>query len=470
MKDQIIANRSIMKFIVFILFIFGSNLLNAEMRKGPYLIYPNSDTRMSVLWQLKNETECTIDWGRDVSYSEGSANTKEIVSGENGHIHKYTINKLVPKQKYYYRIKENGAYHSGTFMSGDGVGDDTTRILVYGDTRTLLTNHNIIARSITNFLDENPKWETMILHCGDWNSDDEEITWDKEHFNPNYVFIKKLLSKIPIMGTRGNHEYDATQFNKYYRYPYVEPGKSYYSFDYGFAHISVVDQYTDYSVGSPQYNWLKNDVLSSTKRWKILLFHEPAYSDLGKRPNNENAQKYLQPFCEQYGIKLVFAGHNHFYAHCEVNGVNHFTFGGGGSELHPVSGTGEGLKKSISTYNYGRILLTKDKFRVIAVDADGNILDNIGVTGSISDNEEFIAPKIEIYPNPSSDIIYYNLPDSKSNHYVNIYDNMGKKIISTEHSFKNYGSIDIRGIDSGSYIMEIVMNSRRYTQSINIIK
>ena len=388
MTYQINAITRIMKFLIFTIILLSSTLLEAEIRKGPYLIYPNSDTKMSVLWQIKNDVECTIDWGQDVSYSEGFANTKEIVSGTDGHIHKYTINKLTPNKKYYYRIKENDNYHSGTFMSGDGVGDDTTRMLVYGDTRTLLSNHNAIAKRITNFVVENPKWSTLLLHCGDWNSDDEEITWDREHFNQKYVFTQKLLSEIPIMGTRGNHEYDATQFNKYYRYPYVESGKSYYSFDYGHAHISVVDQYVDFSNGSAQYNWLKNDVLGSNKRWKILLFHEPAYSDLGKRPNNVDAQKYLQPFCEQYGIKLVFAGHNHFYAHCVVNDVNHFTFGGGGSELHPVSGTGEGLKMSVSTYNYGRITLTKDKFKVVAVDTNGTIIDNVGITAGTTDAEQ----------------------------------------------------------------------------------
>ncbi len=470
MTYQIIANNSIMKYYILTLILMSGALLNAEMRKGPYLIYPNSDTRMSVLWQLRNETECTIDWGRDVSYSDGTANTKEIVPGENGHIHRFTINKLIPNQKYYYRIKENETFHSGTFMSGDGAGDDTTRMFVYGDTRTLLVNYNKIARSINNFIEENPIWQTMILHCGDWNSDDEEITWDKEHFNSEYVFTKRLLSIIPIMGTRGNHESEAIQFNKYYRYPYVETGKSYYSFDYGFAHVSVVDQYVDYSVDSPQYNWLKNDIISSAKRWKILLFHEPAYSDLGKRPNNENAQKYLQPLCEQYGIKLVFSGHNHFYAHCEVNGVNHFTFGGGGSELHPVSGTGEGLIKSISKFNYGRISLTKDKFNITVVDTNGVILDNVGIGGGTSNSESYINPKIEIYPNPSSDIIYYNLPESKSNHSVIIYDIMGKRIVSTEPVVQNYGSIDVSEVDSGSYIIEITTNTNSYAQTISIIR
>lgn len=461
-------NTRIMKLFILTLLLLSGTILEAEMRKGPYLIYPNSDTKMSVLWQIKNDVECTIDWGRDASYSDGLANTKEIISGADGHLHKYTITDLIPNQKYYYRIKENSNFHTGTFMSGGAV--DTTRMLIYGDTRTLLTNHNSVAKSIVNYINENPKWQTMLMHCGDWNSDDKETTWDKEHFSPKYFYIKEMLSELPVMGARGNHEADAAQFNKYYSYDYVKAGSSYYSFDYGYAHISVIDEYTSYSIGSAQYNWLKNDVQTSTKPWKILLFHEPIYSDDGERAINENARKYLQPFCEEYGIKLVFAGHNHLYAHSVVNGVNHFTFGGGGAPLHATTGVGVGLVKSISTYSYGRISLTKDKFQVVAVDTNGTILDNVGITDGTTYAEQYKSPKIELYPNPSSDILYYSLLDTESGYTVIIYDNIGKEIVKTEPRDTNSGSIDVSGIATGSYIIEIKWNEGSYTQSISIIR
>jgi len=40
----------------------------------------------------------------------------------------------------------------------------------------------------------------------------------------------------------------------------------YWSFDYGPAHFTIVNQYSTYSVGSAQYNWLKNDLETSTKK------------------------------------------------------------------------------------------------------------------------------------------------------------------------------------------------------------
>lgn len=458
-----------MKFFILSIYILTSTFLNAEMRKGPYLIYPNDETKMTVLWQLTLTEESTIEWGSDIKYSIGSAKSNELMAGDNGHIHSFTITGLTPNKKYYYRVKESTKVHTGTFKTGNDFGLDTTRILVYGDTRTELTKHNIVARSITEFINKNPKWQTMILHCGDWNSNDEEITWDSEHFNPNYYYIKELLSELPVMGTRGNHEQSATNYNKYYRYDYVEEGKSYYSFDYGLAHISIVDQYVAYGPGSAQYDWLKNDLMTTNKKWKIMLFHEPAYSDLGKRPDNKFTRLYLQPLFEKYGVKLVFAGHNHFYAHNLINGVNHFTFGGGGSELHQVNNIGEGLQKSITSYNYGRISLTENGFNVTALDPDGNILDNVGmdITTDYESNKKL---KTDVYPNPSSNIIYYNLPQQTTQNKATLFDNMGKSIIETVTQNTNYGNMDVSQISQGQYILVIETNNGTHTQSVSVIR
>ena len=98
------------------------------------------------------------------------------------------------------------------------------------------------------------------------------------------------------------------------------------------------------------------------------------------------------------------------------------------------------------------------------------ILDNIGVTGSLSGNEEYIIPKIEIYPNPSSDILYYNLPISISNHSITIFDNMGRVIVKTPNVNQTYGNIDVSQIASGNYIIEIDSKTNKFTQSISIIR
>ncbi|RKY05796.1 MAG: hypothetical protein DRP65_12625, partial [Planctomycetota bacterium] len=141
-------------------------------------------------------------------------------------------------------------------------------------------------------------------------------------------------------------EDDGSVYRKYYPYPYVS--NHYWSFDYGPVHIAVVDVHeSSYTTGSAQHNWLQNDLATTTKEWKIVMYHMPAWSG-GDHSNNTTAQTHLQPLFETYGVDLVINGHNHNYVRCEVNGVVHITTGGGGAPLDPVSSSYSG-----SYYKYG---------------------------------------------------------------------------------------------------------------------
>ena len=128
---------------------------------------------------------------------------------------------------------------------------------------------------------------------------------------------------MPVNGVRGNHEGSGGLFLKYFPYLY-EPGGFYWSFDYGPAHIAVIDQYIDYSPGSTQYTWLENDLTSSTKKWKFLVFHEPGWS-AGGHNNNTAVQNYIQPLAVETGVDIIFTGHNHYYARATVDGIQHIT-------------------------------------------------------------------------------------------------------------------------------------------------
>jgi hypothetical protein len=118
-------------------------------------------------------------------------------------------------------------------------------------------------------------------------------------------------------------------WSKYFWYPYV--GNYYWSTDYGPAHFAFIDQYIDYSPGSTQYNWLENDLASTNKEWVFIVLHAPGYSADGYHDDSWDVQNYIQPLCETYGVDIVFAGHNHNYSRCTVNGVTHLTTGGGGA-------------------------------------------------------------------------------------------------------------------------------------------
>ena len=79
--------------------------------------------------------------------------------------------------------------------------------------------------------------------------------------------------------TIGNHEYENNQAPGYFDYWDNVP--NYYSFNAGGWHfISLnANSQVKQNVGSPQYEWLKQDLSASTANCTIVYFHQPVYSD-----------------------------------------------------------------------------------------------------------------------------------------------------------------------------------------------
>ena len=49
--------------LVSILLVLGLAVdASAVLKKGPYMIWPGTNTEMTVLWQLESTTTCTLEW------------------------------------------------------------------------------------------------------------------------------------------------------------------------------------------------------------------------------------------------------------------------------------------------------------------------------------------------------------------------------------------------------------------------
>ncbi|MBN1308454.1 MAG: metallophosphoesterase family protein [Chitinispirillaceae bacterium] len=350
------------------------------MRKSPYLIYPNRPAEMTVLWQMENSATCQLRWGTTPACSTGRVLTTETGQTIDEHQHIHTLSELTPNRLYYYQVVENGVIHHGTFRSAPPDTADSTSFFIYGDTRTYPQMHDSVLSGICHTIRNAPSRQTILLHTGDWTASSWESYWDMEYFNRAYPHTLEVLSKIPVLGAIGNHEVegDETVYRKYWPYPY-ERGGFYYAFDYGPVHISVIDQYSDYSPGSEQFQWLENDLAWSDKQWKFILLHEPGFSDEGAHGNNFQVQIILHPLCLRYGVSGVFSGHNHFYAHCTVDGVHHLTLGGGGAPLYQVYHTGKGLITSETSLHYAYVNVRPDSAAVAVIRPDGTVVEEFSI-------------------------------------------------------------------------------------------
>src|SRR5262249_51679213 len=107
-------------------------------------------------------------------------------------------------------------------------------------------------------------------------------------------------------------------------------GQNYYKISKGdgLVDIFMLDS-TEFDNG--QKNWLEKSLKDSTAQWKMALFHHPLYSSGYKHGSQEKLKLILEPVFTQYGVKVAFSGHDHFYERMTLQkGVQYFVTGGGG--------------------------------------------------------------------------------------------------------------------------------------------
>ena len=104
-----------------------------------------------------------------------------------------------------------------------------------------------------------------------------------------------------------------------------------YSFDNGNAHFVFLDAnphlfdgilsyaatYSGPAEAFPKYpgvlaKWLVNDLDSSNKTWKFVVFHHPAFSS-GNLTMRNFEMRRVAKFLEDHGVNVVFNGHEHNY-------------------------------------------------------------------------------------------------------------------------------------------------------------
>jgi hypothetical protein len=145
-------------------------------------------------------------------------------------------------------------------------------------------------------------------------------------------------------------------------------------------HVVMLDQYTSYNAGSTQYNWLQADLAASTKTWKFIVLHEPGWSSGGGHANNVTVQTDIEPLCEQYGVSIVFGGHNHYYARATVNGIQHLTVGGGGADLHVPESGYPNVVFTYGNYSWSQYSIVGNTLTATVYNNSGGLVETYTIT------------------------------------------------------------------------------------------
>jgi hypothetical protein len=201
-----------------------------------------------------------------------------------------------------------------------------TGILAIGDFGVGGTTERDMGEAMRLFETKHPA--AVLVTLGD-----NDYTESPAAFHTNWVasFGWRKAAGVGVAGTLGNH--DIRVSGGRYEFDELNMPRSFYKRTVGNVQFFILNSN---NVNSTQTAWLRNALASSTARWKIAVFHHPAWTCGGYRSNAAVVRNWV-PLLERYGVNLVLSGHDHNYQRFGArNGVRYVVHGGGGQALYPV--------------------------------------------------------------------------------------------------------------------------------------
>jgi len=316
--------------------VLSVSILAAENQPRPMLSWTdNPENTQTVVWRSDFDTKSYVQYVSEQEYnqsafanaSQGEAFCKDISLDSSGAWHfEATMTNLEPATRYVYRVGNSQSWSApSTFVTADHQ-TEAFSFVYMGDIQ--------VAR---NMEEEYALWGSLALSAYEkapdaafflLGGDIVESGISLAQFDAVMKNAAPVFSKIPVMPTNGNHESNflggkPKLYIDVFALPENGPEgfeEEFYSFDYGNAHILVVNSWV--FSGEQQlndadflrlYNWIENDLKSSTATWKIVLTHLPLYPVHGDKAASAMSAAWA-PLFERYGVSLYLVGHQHVYS------------------------------------------------------------------------------------------------------------------------------------------------------------
>lgn len=197
---------------------------------------------------------------------------------------------------------------------------------------------------------------------------DNDYTQNPSAFHSNWEasFGWWRRAGLRVAGVLGNH--DVRVNGGSYMFDELQMPARYYRRVVGPVELYLLDSN---DVDDAQTAWLERTLSRSRARWKIAVFHHPAFT-CGKYDSRDSVVERWVPLFERYRVRLVLSGHDHNYQRFAVRrGVRYVVHGGGGRGLYD-------LKDCPSSYP--RRMAAREEHGLLYVEIRGNRLIGWAVT------------------------------------------------------------------------------------------
>lgn len=534
-KSNFIQTRLALQFI----FIMFSPGLAWSQTYNEILGRP-TDSEITISFLSDQNTDVYWEYS---TFSGSYPSSTAIVTAVKNTPYEFEFTNLQPDTKYYYRTRFRISGAATSFSAGPEHTFHTQRPAGSTFSFTIEADEHLYDKKgvrslykvcLANQATDNPDF---MLSLGDIFGDDHYpytiTSRQMDSLHKDYrQYLGQICHSVPFFVCLGNHEGEfdyylahtppeniavyATLWRKFY-YPNPFPNgfysgntdiepfglgnpENYYSWTWGDALFVVLDVYRDqcdtsakptnwnWSLGLPQYTWLKNTLENSNAKYKFVfahhvrgqgrggitnakLFEWGGYEQNGttnsfpvKRPGW--AKPIHQLFIDN-GVNIFFQGHDHVFAHEVMDGITYqalpmpsdstYEIGMLANAVAYVSDTLDGaghLRVTVSPdcikTDYVRAYLPADTLSGMHHNREVAFSYSVGNCQSAGIPDTSVPGPVAIYPNPASEELKIQIPESEGVFRVRLISIMGQTILETQSDLLN-----VSKIQNGIYLVNI---------------
>jgi len=204
---------------------------------------------------------------------------------------------------------------------------DAFHFVILGD-RTGETVDHVYEQIWAEAAKTNPAFAVTV---GDTIQGGNDATADSEWREAMRIFDP--YRRFPLYLTPGNHdiwsETSERLFRKYAGHP------PHYSFDYGPAHFTILDNSRSDDLSADELAFLERDLEAhAAQPLKCIVSHRPSWIFNAAALNRDFP---LHRLVRKYGVQYVIAGHLHELLHYKLDGVEYISMPSAGGHLRASS-------------------------------------------------------------------------------------------------------------------------------------
>lgn len=295
--------------------------------------------------------------------------------------HAVRISGLAPATSYPYSVTSGGVSMGGTLQTAATSGQSFSFAAIGdfgGQSSGESQNAHNIATSGTQFIQT--LGDNIYPAAG---LPDPNFTTTYSDFDAR--FFKQfgpVVNSQAFFPANGNKEYySAGEF--WSAFPMPGTNHSYYSYNWGAAHILVLDSEQPYAPGTAQYNFAQADLAAhQSDAWRIVAIQRPPYSSTSANSSSNPVRLYLVPLFQTEHVNLVLSGNSHNYERTyplvngtpAAGGVTYVVSGAGGNGFNRFGTYTQAYTafRDSSHYEFAKVTVTPTALTVNAVQADTN--------------------------------------------------------------------------------------------------